>query len=244
MTHGAQPLVSGALELLSSGDLEVLGLLPFSSNYVFLVRVTDAQDQALAVYKPRRGERPLWDFPKGTLASREAAAFLIGEASGWGMVPPTVMRPEAPLGMGSVQLFIEHDPERHYFTLVDERPEDFGPFAAFDVVINNGDRKAGHILEDRDGRLWGVDHGVSLHVHEKLRTVIWHLADEPLGEEVESGLSLLRDGLQEGAQLRADITGLLSEREAVSALLRIQHLLASGRFPRPESDLHLPWPLV
>ncbi|HYZ46648.1 MAG TPA: hypothetical protein VE712_03195, partial [Actinomycetota bacterium] len=163
-------VVRATLRLLSSGDVEVLSLLPYSSNYVFLARVRNEETDALAVYKPRRGERPLWDFPRGTLAAREVAAFLVSEAAGWGKVPPTVLRADAPLGVGSLQLFIEHDPERHYFTLMEERAEDLVAFAAFDVVINNADRKSGHVLEDADGRLWAVDHGVTFHPHDKLRT--------------------------------------------------------------------------
>jgi uncharacterized repeat protein (TIGR03843 family) len=233
-----------SLELLSAGSLEVLGLLPYSSNYVFLARVCKDAAEALAVYKPRRGERPLWDFPRGTLAARELAAFRVSEVAGWGIVPPTVMRRDAPMGTGSVQLFIDHDPERHYFTLLEQRLEDFGVFATFDVVVNNADRKAGHILEDASGRLWGVDHGVSFHVEEKLRTVIWHLAGKPLDAVSLEGLRRLRTALSGDEGLGEQLTRLLSRREATATLVRVEQLLSNPRLPSPGSDYHLPWPLI
>jgi hypothetical protein len=133
MSRGDASLITVAetLELLAEGEVEVLGLLPYSSNYVFLARVEKDGTETLAVYKPTRGERPLWDFPSGTLAAREAAAFVVSHAGGWNLVPPTVLRNDAPLGAGSLQLFIEHDPERHFFTLAEERLPDLVSFAAW-----------------------------------------------------------------------------------------------------------------
>jgi hypothetical protein len=244
MSETARPTADRSLELLSSGDLEILGLLPYSSNYVFLARVCKEGAEALAVYKPRRGERPLWDFPRGTLAAREVAAFLVSEAAGWGIVPPTVLRPDAPMGLGSVQLFIQHDPERHYFTLVEERSTEFGVFAAFDVIVNNADRKAGHILEDPDGRLWGVDHGVAFHVNEKLRTVIWHLAGQPLDAVSVDGLLRLRAVLAREQGLGGELTRLLSRKEVNATLARVERLLSVRQLPSPGSDYDLPWPLI
>ena len=139
---------SETLPLLETGRVEVLGLLPYSSNYTFLARVGDGDTTILAVYKPRRGETPLWDFPPGTLAAREVAAYKVSKASSWDLVPPTVLRDDAPLGPGSLQIFIEHDPERHYFVLMDDHSDELRRFAAFDVVVNNADRKAGHVLAD------------------------------------------------------------------------------------------------
>jgi hypothetical protein len=231
------------LEVLVSGDLEVLGLLPYSSNYVFLARSCLQGCEAHGVYKPTRGERPLWDFPPGTLAAREVAAFRVSEAGGWDLVPPTVLRPDAPMGEGSLQMFVEHDPERHYFTLIKERPEDFVPFAAFDIVINNGDRKGGHVIEDSDGRLWGVDHGLSFNVDDKLRTVIWEFAGEPIGEANVARLEATRAALR-GGGLTDEIAALLSLEEAEATLERTESLLSSGVFPSPESCYRLPWPLV
>lgn len=233
-----------ALEVLETGEVEVLGLLPYSSNYVFLARVETKEDQALAVYKPRRGERPLWDFPSGTLAAREVAAFEVSEAAGWHLVPPTVLRDDAPLGAGSLQLYIEHDPERHYFALIEERPDDLLGFAVFDVVINNADRKAGHVVEDERGGVWGVDHGLSFNAEPKLRTVIWAFADLPLDAPTLAALSRLESSLAEGAALHRRLAGLLSPRETEATRARAAGLIAEGRLPCPGADYHLPWPLV
>lgn len=239
----AQPGRAGDLvRLLREGAIEVLGLIPYSSNYTFLARVGAGDQEVLGVYKPKRGERPLWDFPHGTLAAREVAAYLVSEAAGWNFVPPTVLRDDAPLGAGSLQLFIEHDPDRHFFVLVEERPDDFKPFAAFDVVINNADRKSGHVLEGKDRRLWAVDHGVSFHVEGKLRTVIWEFAEEPLGAEVEASLERLDRELNGDLQQR--LGALLSPEESAATSERLQVLRARGRYPTPAGDRPLPWPLV
>ncbi|CAN5604227.1 SCO1664 family protein [soil metagenome] len=242
--NGTPPAATEALELLSTGETEVLGLLPYSSNYVFLARVRRDGERALAIYKPRRGERPLWDFPRGTLAAREVAAFLVSESAGWRIVPATVLRKDAPMGAGSLQLFIEHDPEEHYFTLFEEHVEEFFVFAAFDVVINNADRKAGHVLRSGDGRLWAVDHGVSFHAQDKLRTVIWNLAQEALPDAVCARLSRLRIALADEDGLGGEITRLLSPREALATRERVERLLSAGRLPSPSSEHHLPWPLI
>jgi hypothetical protein len=230
------------LDLLSSGDVEVLGLLPYSSNYVFLARV--GSDGVHAVYKPQKGERPLWDFPAGTLAAREVAAYLLSEAGEWSFVPPTVMREHAPLGPGSLQVFIPHDPNRHYFTLMEERPDDFEPFVSFDVVINNADRKGGHVIEDEDKTLWAVDHGVAFNSEPKLRTVIWELAGSELSAGERHRLDRLGEALRDGSELLRDLAGVLSPPEIVAALARVEALLDAGRYPAPGEARHLPWPLV
>jgi uncharacterized repeat protein (TIGR03843 family) len=232
------------LEVLEHGDIEVLGLLPYASNYTFLARARLGEEELLAIYKPSRGERPLWDFPTGTLAARERAAFLLSKGAGWDLVPPTVLRPDAPLGEGSVQLFIEHDPEVHYFTLVEERREDFAVFAAFDAVANNADRKSGHVLVDPTGKLWGVDHGLTFHVEDKLRTVIWDFAEEPLTPEVRTTLELLGPLLVPGSELFGVLSGVLSEAEATATGGRVAALLEAGSFPSPGTDRPVPWPLV
>ena len=233
------------LELLGTGEIEVLGLLPYSSNYVFLVRVTLEGRSALAVYKPRRGERPLWDFPTGTLAAREVAAFLVARAGGWGFVPPTVMRLDAPLGAGSVQLFIEHDPERHYFVLANE-PERHGELArmaAFDVAINNADRKGGHVLEDENGGMWGVDHGLSFNLEPKLRTVIWGFAGDTITDEARAALEKARSELSRDP-LRGELVELLSKEEVDETIARIEVFLKEGVYPHPQGPHAMPWPLV
>ena len=236
--------VRATLRALSTGDVEVLGLLPYSSNYVFLARVSSDGADTLAVYKPRRGERPLWDFPRGTLAAREVAAFLVSEAAGWGIVPPTVLRADAPLGVGSLQLYIEHDPNEHYFTLTETRLAELATFAAFDVVVNNADRKGGHVLRDPQGRLWAVDHGVCFHAQTKLRTVIWDLAEQELDDGVRAALERLIEALRDERGLGGELTRLLSRQESSATLRRAERLLAKGALPVPESEHYLPWPLI
>lgn len=230
------------LKTLAAGDVDVLGLLPYSSNYTFLVRVSLDGDEILAVYKPTRGERPLWDFPSGTLAAREVASFELSEAAGWNIVPPTVLRADAPLGSGSMQLFVGHDPERHYFAILDEYREHLRVFAAFDIVANNADRKAGHVIEDADRKLWAVDHGLTFSVDPKLRTVIWTFAGESLDARIRRDLERL--GEQIDGPLGHNLKRFLSEAEVTATLERIETLLLDDVFPAPAGDRPLPWPLV
>lgn len=241
---------SRVLEALSTGAIEVLGLLPYSSNYTFLVRVTSGDERTLAVYKPQRGERPLWDFTTGSLGAREVTSYLVSEAAGWGIVPPTVFREEGPLGAGSLQLFVEHDPDRHFFVLMEERLDDFRVFAAFDVVINNADRKAGHVIEDgsrmpkKKKKLWAVDHGLTFHAEPKLRTVIWQFAGEPLGASLRNQLGTLGSALSDPGGLGGEVAELLTLEESARALERVEGLLIEDSFPSPGLDRPLPWPLV
>ena len=229
---------------MAAGPIEVLGLLPYSSNYTFLVRVGAPGGEVHAVYKPSAGERPLWDFPHGTLAAREVAAYAVSEAAGWHLVPLTVMREDAPLGPGSLQAFVDHDPERHYLVLRDERRSDLEVFAAFDVVVNNADRKSGHVLEDPDGRLWAVDHGLTFHLEPKLRTVVWDFAAEPVSAPIEAALGRLRTGLAPKGDLGSSLAALLDEGARAATLERVEALLDAGRYPEPSSDRPYPWPLV
>ena len=228
--------------LLERGELQILGLLPRSSNYTFLARVTEGDRETLAVYKPRRGEMPLWDFPDGTLCRREVAAYEVARDLGWPEVPLTLLR-DGPEGPGSVQLFVEHDPHEHYFTLRERHAETFRRVAAFDVVVNNADRKAGHCLLAPDGRVWLVDHGVSFSEEPKLRTVIWEFAGEPLPEDICAGLQGLAARLRDG-ELRVRLLELLSADEVDEAARRAERLVASGRYPSPSSGRPYPWPPV
>ena len=235
--------MADALDRLRIEPIEVLGVLPYASNYTFLARL-GTSDGILAVYKPRRGERPLWDFQHGTLANREVAAYLVSDAGGFDIVPPTVLRDDAPLGPGSLQLFVEHDPERHFFALETERSDDFRVLAAFDVAINNADRKGGHVLEDAEGKLWAVDHGVTFHVEPKLRTVIWSFAGEPLPSDVRRHLETLRAALEAEVGLHRELAELLSPAESEAVVRRVDRLLTEGKYPQPEVHHPLPWPLV
>lgn len=234
-------LTEQVLTDLATGDVEVVGLLPYSSNYTFLARV-HGETERLAVYKPTRGERPLWDFPQGTLAARERAAFMVSEAAGWHLVPPTILRDDAPLGDGSLQLFVQHDPDRHYFALVDEYRDELRAFAMFDVVANNADRKAGHVIEDDSRRLWAVDHGLTFNVENKLRTVIWTFAGESIGADLRRDLEQL--GWDLDGDLGNQLADVLSPEEVTATLERAEAVLVEDSFPLPSSDRPLPWPLV
>ncbi len=231
------------LKLLQEGELTLEGLLLWSSNTTFLGVVQDGSQKVLVVYKPTRGERPLWDFPPGTLAKREVAAWLVSEALGWGLVPPTVYR-KGPHGPGMVQLFIDHDPDEHFFTFRDQNPPELPYIAAFDVVVNNADRKAGHCLRDATGRIWCIDHGICFHVEPKLRTVIWDFAGQPLPRPIAADLERLRPALAPGGTLRRDLAPYLSGEEIEALRLRVEGLLRAGRYPHPGPGRHVPWPLV
>lgn len=231
------------LELLERGDLVSEGVLPWSSNYTFLVRVCGANQEIQAVYKPRRGERPLWDFPTGTLCSRERAAFLVCQALGWELVPPTVMR-RGPHGIGSLQWFVPHDPQEHYFTFEGQFPDQVQRLALFDVVINNADRKSGHVLLDEQGHLWGIDHGVCFHTDYKLRSVIWEYAGAAISPELMAELAAFQQTLVLSTSLRAELLTLLNQGEVQAIGERLDRLLHSGKFPEPGPGRHYPWPLV
>lgn len=231
-----------ALELLERGELEPLGVLPRSSNFTFLARVREGEREMLAVYKPRSGETPLWDFPEGTLYRREVAAYVLAEALGWPRIPPTVVR-EGPHGPGSVQRFVTFDPQHHYFTMREERPDEFRRIALFDVVANNADRKSGHCLLAEDGRIFVVDHGVCFSNEPKLRTVIWDFVDEPVPPGMLDDLRALRARLS-ARQVRERLLGLLSPSEVVATERRLADLLELGRFPEPGPGRAYPWPIV
>jgi uncharacterized repeat protein (TIGR03843 family) len=233
------------LALLASGALEVAGLVPWSSNYTFLVTVSDSSREALAIYKPNRGERPLWDFPTGTLSKREVAAYTLSAALGWPNIPPSVLR-EGPQGEGVVQLFIETVDGQHFFTLRDAHRDDMQRIAAFDAVINNTDRKGGHILLGKDGCIWCIDHGVTFHEYPKLRTVIWDFAEQPLPRDILDDLCALRARLTHSDDpLIEKLTELLSRREVRALRQRIDALVESRAFPSPTDDWPpVPWPPV
>ena len=233
------------LDLLSRGTMEKShGLMPWSSNYTFLVTICDEAEQALAIYKPCRGERPLWDFPDGTLALREVAAFHVSRALGWDFIPPTVLR-EGFLGLGAVQFYVEADPEAHYFNLRDEYPLIFQRVAAFDYIVNNADRKGGHCLKDKDGHIWTIDHGLTFHHEHKLRTVIWDFAGEPLPQDILADLRCLQQGLrQPSSPILSELASLLTEREIKTFRHRLERIIASGTLPLPGAGRNVPFPPI
>jgi uncharacterized repeat protein (TIGR03843 family) len=204
-----------------------------------------APDDLLAVWKPTRGERPLFDFPIGTLTRREVAAYLVSEAIGWGIVPPTVLR-DGPHGEGMLQQWIDVDPEADVVELVNGDDPRLRRVAAFDAVVNNTDRKAGHLLPIPGGHLFAVDHGVTFSTVPKLRTVLWAWEDEPFDALEVAGLERVRDALGKGAlpgPLAVSLTELLSLHEIEATQARVAALLESGRFPGPNPDWPaIPWP--
>lgn len=264
------PTDPAALDLLRTGRIEVKGRLVEASNATLFTTVEADGVCADAVYKPIRGERPLWDFPHGTLAGREVASYLVSRAAGWELVPPTVLRP-GPFGPGMVQLWVEVDAERELVDVVGpddvpdgwrrvlrardrfgdpavlihaDRPE-LRQLAALDVVINNADRKGGHVLAGVDGAVYGVDHGICLHHEDKLRTVLWGWLEEPLPPDVVQGLERLLTQLRprSGDGVAAELAEHLTRKERQALLDRADRLLVSGRYPCPSGDWPaIPWP--
>lgn len=233
-----------ALQRLASAELTPRGFLANASNHTLLVHVGEPADGVAAIYKPREGERPLWDFPRGTLCQREVAAYEVSVALGWGLVPPTTLR-DGPLGQGSVQLFVPHDPARHYFVLVEEghHLEALTRMATFDLLINNADRKASHVLlSEEDGRILGVDHGVAFHALPKLRTVIWDLGSAPIQPSWRADLARLAAQVDRGP-LRERLRPLLDEDEVVALAERARLLAERERLPTVAADRRpYPWP--
>jgi uncharacterized repeat protein (TIGR03843 family) len=227
------------LEVLSRGDIELEGRLPWSSNGAFLATACLDNRTVRCIYKPRRGERPLWDFPHG-LYQREVAAYEVAAALGWYLVPATVLRVDAPLGPGSLQRFVDADFEQHYFTLIeDERwHRELREIALFDLVANNADRKSGHCLL-ADGHIWAIDNGLCFHVEPKLRTVIWEFGHEPIPPDLRRDLARVATSPPASldALLDGDEIDVLRRRAAAVARLE--------RLPDPGSDRRpYPWPLV
>ncbi|MEU9575212.1 SCO1664 family protein [Streptomyces massasporeus] len=259
-----------AAGLLARGELTVRGRIREASNAALYCTVSYDGEDAACIYKPVAGERPLWDFPDGTLAQREVAAYEVSEATGWGLVPPTVLR-EGPYGEGMCQLWVEVTPEAELLALVDgEEPEpgwkaigfaEVGEgrtallvhadderlrrLAVLDAVINNADRKGGHLLPTGEGRLYGIDHGVTFNAENKLRTLLWGWAGEALTEEAVDVLEGLRKGLAEGGPLAARLEPLITGAEIDATRARVGALLASGTHPEPSGEWPaIPWPPV
>ncbi|APU39582.1 SCO1664 family protein [Streptomyces sp. NPDC056254] len=263
-------------ELLARGELTVVGRIREASNAVLLCTVTHDGVSTDCVYKPVKGERPLWDFPDGSLAQREVAAYLVSEATGWGLVPATVLR-DGPYGEGMVQQWIEarqpppDAPREGLLALVDgeEAGEGWKPVAfaevaegrtallvhaddprlrrlsVLDAVINNGDRKGGHLLPAPDGRIYGIDHGVTFHTEDKLRTLLWGWAGEPLTDEAREALTALAADLAAGAPLATRLAELITAAELAAVRERVAHMLRTGRHPQPSGQWPaIPWPPV
>ncbi|MFE5087139.1 SCO1664 family protein [Streptomyces mirabilis] len=260
-------------ELLALGELKVRGRIREASNAVLYCSVSYEGRDAFCVYKPIAGERPLWDFPDGTLAQREVAAYEVSEATGWGLVPTTVLR-DGPYGEGMCQLWVEALPEADgdgLLALVEAEEPAAGwkaigfaevgegetallvhaddvrlrRLAVLDAVINNADRKGGHLLPAGEGRLYGIDHGVTFNAENKLRTLLWGWAGESLTPEAVEVLTSLRDGLAPGAPLATRLAELITTTEIDATRARVEAMLASGKHPEPSGEWPaIPWPPV
>ncbi|MGH7278057.1 MAG: SCO1664 family protein [Candidatus Rokuibacteriota bacterium] len=234
------PARRDALVLLDRGHITVKGRMPCSSNATFLVELAHEAATTLAVYKPGRGERPLWDFPR-RLFRREVAAYRLSEALGWGLVPLTTEREDGPLGEGSLQLFVPADFEQHYFTLREDpaHRERLRQICLFDLVANNADRKGGHCLLGADGLVHAVDNGLCFHAEPKLRTVIWEFGGEAIPGQWRRDLERVVS-----REVPDDVAALLAPAERAALLARARQIVAAERFPADAGEQRYPWPLV
>jgi hypothetical protein len=237
---------SDILDVLREAEVEEEALLAAGSNYVFLLKMRHPEaGEGYAVYKPQRGEAPLHDFPSGTLYRREHAAYLVSEALGWRLVPPTIVRSEGlELGLGVLQLFVVHDPSRHYFNLKDGREAEMQRIAVFDWLCNNADRKGGHCLLDANDKIWCIDHGIAFHAEDKLRTVIWDFQGTPVPNHLVEDICHFADMLQEGTEIHAQLSELLSPHEMARFIERAAEIDARRVFPPPPPYRPYPWPMI
>jgi len=229
--------ISQLRQAFQHGDLELKGQFTLGSNYTFLVEITYEDETYPAVYKPIRGEQPLWDFETDTLALREVAAYIVSEALGFHIVPFTTLSDEGPYGAGSLQQFIDYDPNYHYFNFSEDDRQKLRPVVLFDLLVNNADRKGGHIFfEDDTHKLYVIDHGICFHEDDKLRTVLWDFGGQPIPDELLARLSL-------NSSLLADLEPYLSPNEIAALQSRAASICRHGIFPRQPRDRRaMPWP--
>jgi uncharacterized repeat protein (TIGR03843 family) len=244
--HSWQPGLPDILDVLNEARVQEEWMLAAGSNYVFLLQMEHpVAGEGYAVYKPRQGEAPLHDFPSGTLYKREYAAYLVSEALGWGLVPPTVVREEGlRAGIGVLQLFVVHDPALHFFNIKEGRDDDMRRIALFDWLVNNADRKGGHTLVDAAGRLWCIDHGITFHAEDKLRTVIWDYQGTPVPPALVEDVCDFATRLREDAALRAELSELLSEAELRRLEERAALIDRERVYPSPPMYRPYPWPMI
>jgi uncharacterized repeat protein (TIGR03843 family) len=239
------PSKEETLDILTHGKLELKGQFMLGSNYAFLVSLDLKGRKLKAVYKPQKGEMPLYDFPSESLAGREVAAYLVSEALGWDFVPPTVIRKRAHFGAGSLQEFIPHNPEKTYFSFDEATRERLRPVAVFDLILNNADRKGSHILLNRKGNFKLIDHGLCFHSDPKLRTVIWDFSGQPIPEEIIRDVKVLAEKLAEPGLLTSALAKYLLPEEISALENRLRSLIEFPVFPQPDPERRpFPWPLV
>ncbi len=245
---------SEVLRRLKEWQPDEMGLHPDGSNYVFVLKLrppggpkshpADAGASPMhAIYKPAKGERPLHDFPYKTLHLRERASFLVSSALGWPHMPPLVVR-DGPHGEGSVQQFIEHDPNQNFFTMRDSCLPEFAPVAAFDVLVHNADRKGGAVLKGKDSRIWAIDNALTFNPYARRRTVMFEFSEEPYPPGTAESLRRLLQQLQPGHVLRDELSGLLDDTELVALMERAEQMIESGIHPRLHPEINAPWPFV
>jgi len=223
-----------ATDIIRHGEITSYQLAPLGSNYTFVVTIEMDGNESLAIYKPKEGEAPLWDFPSGTLYIREYAAYLLSEVLGWNIIPFTIIR-DGPYGIGSVQQFVEHDPKQNYYTLQDGCADQLRVIACFDLVANSTDRKANHLLMGDSGKIWSIDHGLTFHAEMKVRTVIWDFSSEPIPAPLLDSLTELRERLDSPvdslpSQLKELVT-LLPEEEVEGLRRRLDWILEERIYP-------------
>ncbi|MBW6473694.1 MAG: hypothetical protein K0B14_11250 [Anaerolineaceae bacterium] len=235
------------IQTLQYGTLTLVGQALRGSNSTFLTQVADKNYSVQAIYKPSRGERPLWDFPDFTLAQREVAAFIVSHLLGWNLVPATVFRVQpATYGKGSLQLFIKHDPTKHYLNAPINDQIQFMKIAIFDLIINNADRKSGHVIFDSDNKPWLIDHGLCFNHEFKHRTVIWDYAGLSIPDDLKSEIQNFIKKMQSGKlRLVRKLNMLLSELEITTLINRGLYLINQAEFPHPEPNRRsYPWPPI
>jgi uncharacterized repeat protein (TIGR03843 family) len=233
------------LSALAQGEMDLEGQFVISSNYTFLAALKHGDTTIRAVYKPCKGEMPLWDFPPESLARRETAAYLVSEALGWELVPPTTLRKKGPFGAGSLQLYVPHQPDLHYFSFDEATRQQLRPTAAFDLLVNNADRKGSHILLDDNGHIWLIDHGLTFHADPKLRTVVWDFIGEAIPAKLCSDIEGLLRQLEPGQALHRSLLQLLHQGEISALANRCHGILVHPVFPAPHHEKRqYPWPLV
>jgi uncharacterized repeat protein (TIGR03843 family) len=229
-------------DLLERAEVIAIESIPWSSNYTFAARLeAEGYPGFLAVYKPRRGEIPLYDFPDGTLYKRERAAYVTCVALGWDFVPPTIIR-DGPHGVGSFQLLVDVEPRADYFKYKDQHTAEIQRMALFDIVTNNADRKAGHCLKDRQGKVWGIDHGLTFNTVPKLRTVIWDWQGEAIPGPLRRQLETFRRDPVRVAKLRKELGDLLTRAEVDAFFKRVEVTVERGCFPPMHARRAVPWP--